>query len=158
MKISEFENKHNVNLVLKNKSRFMRIVGFFLGRSFMENFWTTFRLFGQRPTITFPESNDLTKYDEIPPWAFRILNHEMFHAEYMRSTFGLIKSLLFVSIFPLPIIFSGRWFIEKYAYLDDIKAGWITVDYAAEILWKGYGWCWPKPLMRRWFNKKLRSQ
>lgn len=155
MKIKEFEKKHSVILIPKKQSRFMKLVSRVLGKTFMDEFWTTYRLPGELPTITFPDVNDLTKYDQIPSWAWPVLEHELIHAEDMRSTWGLIKSAFLVSIFPLPVLFSGRWFIERYAYLHGIIKYGDDVDAVVESLWSGYGFPWPKSLMRKWFNKKL---
>jgi len=156
MNIQEFEQKYNVNLILKKKSRFMRFVGFFLGRSFMEDFWTTYRLpFQKKGTITYPDSNDLSKYEEIPKWMWPTLEHELIHIEDMKSGWGLFKMFWLVWLLPLPIIFSGRWFIERHAYLHNILNHGRSIEKSVDVLWSGYGWAWPKCLMRKWFNKKV---
>ena len=158
MKIAEFEQKHNVTLMLKKKSWHMRFVGFFLGKNFMEHFWSTFRLpFQKKAIIVYPDSNDLSGYEEIPEWAMGILNHELIHVKDMSTGWGLFKMFWLLWLLPLPTIFSGRWYIERYAYLNDIKVGRKTVESAADTLWSGYWWCWPKSLMRKWFNKKIKE-
>jgi hypothetical protein len=84
-----------------------------------------------------------------------IVEHEMYHVTQFESWWGPWLIPLAASLFPLPVLLSGRWFIERWAYLGDIKAGRLTVEAAAETLWGLYGWCWPKPLMRRWFRGEL---
>lgn len=158
MKISEFEQKYNVILTLKKKSWPMRFVGFFLGSNFMEHFWTTFRLpFQKRATIAFPDSNNLSKYEEIPEWAMGVLDHELIHVEQFRPWYGPISVVLLVTIFPLPVFFSGRWYIEFPAYLEDIRKGSLTINQAAEILHSSYFYPWPKLLMKRKFYKYLKE-
>lgn len=159
MNVTEFAQLHDVNVIIKTESRAMRVASWFLGRSFMSRFWTTYRLpWESRPTITYPESNDISKYDDIPDWALGILAHEMVHVEDMRTNWGLLKMALLVTIFPLPTLFSGRWIIEFPAYLLDIRTGRLTVDQAVDILWNGYFYPWPKSLMRRKFNQALKAE
>jgi len=83
------------------------------------------------------------------------LEHEMIHVEDMRSWWGLLKSALLVSLLPLPILFSGRWYVERYAYLHNIINHGYNIDRCVNLLWSGYGWAWPKPLMKKWFYKKV---
>jgi len=155
MQIVEFEHKHNIKLIPKHKSLAMRIIGFF-SKSFINNFWTTYRLpFQKQATIAYPESNDISKYDQIPDWAMRILEHELVHVKDMSSSWGLFKMFWLVWLLPLPILFSGRWFIERHAYLYGMIKYNDNVDERVDALWNGYAWPWPKYLMRKWFNKKL---
>lgn len=158
MKIKEFEALHNVKLMLKTKSFFMRLVSVVLGQSFMDNFWTTFRLpFQKQVTITYPKSNDISKYSEIPSGFMPILEHELIHAKDMASSWGLFKMFWLVWLLPLPIIFSGRWIIERYSYLNGMIKYGDDVEQAVDTLWDNYLWPWPKPLMRKWFYKKLKE-
>lgn len=117
----------------------------------MINFWTTYRLPFKKPVITYP--NDINNPMLYP----HILEHEIIHVEDMRSPWGLFKSFCLVWLLPLPIFFSGRWFIERKAYLHNIKNHNYEIEWVVDTLWNSYGWCWPKFLMRRWFNKKLRG-
>jgi len=57
---------------------------------------------------------------------------------------------------PLPVLLSGRWYVEREAYLDEIRRGRKTIDRAVEQLWGfGYLYPWLPFLMRRWFTKQL---
>jgi hypothetical protein len=158
MNITEFEKKHNVGLIRKDKSIPMKIIGFF-SSNFMNHFWTTYRLpFQKKGTITYPKSNNLSKYKEIPEWAQPILEHELIHIEDMKSGWGLFKMFWLVWLLPLPIIFSGRWFIERHAYLHNILNHGRSIEDSVNTLWSGYLWAWPKCLMQKWFNKKVKEK
>jgi hypothetical protein len=135
----------------------MKFLGLFMGVSFITYFWTTIRLPFQKCVIYYPSQNDISKYDQIPQWAIGILDHELIHVEQQRSSWGLFKSFLFYFFFPLPVFFSGRWFIEMEPYLQDIKSGRLTIDQAVNILWGSYVVPWPPCLMRSWFEKKLKE-
>lgn len=147
-----FEGTFNVKLVNKKDSLLMRIVGVLLypfTPDFMTNFFTTYRLPGQKHgTIAYPAGADPMKFPEV-------LEHELMHVEQQSTALGLFKSAIFVSVFPLPVLFSGRWFIEREPYLNDIKKGRRTVEESVDVLWGSYGLAWPKPLMRKWFNERL---
>jgi len=119
MNVTEFEQRHSVKLILKSESRLMRAIGFVLKPftpTFMTDFWTTMRLPFSKTMIAYPSSvtDPLSKRNES------IVEHEIIHAKDMSSAWGLFKMAFLVSIFPLPILFSGRWFIEFPAYLNDI--------------------------------------
>jgi hypothetical protein len=59
-------------------------------------------------------------------------------------------------LLPLPFGFAWfRWHWEREAYLVDLRAGRLTVDEVVETLWSNYAWTWPKPWMRRWFEREL---
>ena len=155
MNTKEFEQKNNVNLIPKSESRLMRAVGWVLKPftpSFMTYFWTTYRIPFQKPTIAYPPNiQEPTLYTPV-------LEHEMIHAEDMRSEWDLFKMFCLLLFFPMPVIFSGRWYIERYPYLHNMinhaHHGY-TVERGVENLWNNYLWAWPKPLMRKWFTKKL---
>jgi hypothetical protein len=151
----EFERKNNVILMKKEDSRVMRFANFFFrlfgNKDFMTEFWTTYRLpFQKKATITYPDSL-YTDQDEA------ILEHEMFHVRQLKPWYGPFVGGLLVTLFPLPIIFSGRWFMERHPYLNDIVKKRGTIDQVVDILWYGYGWCWPKSLMRKWFAKQIQK-
>lgn len=153
MKISEFEEKNNVNLRSKSSSLFMRILGFFIP-GFMDRFWTTIRLpFDKRPTIYYPVF--YSNIENSPADRTSVLDHELVHVEDMRSSWGLFKMFWLVWALPLPIIFSGRWYIERQAYLVSIIKHGYTIDYVVNTLWSSYLFPWPKPIMRRWFEKQV---
>lgn len=152
MNKEQFEQQHNVKLIDKGDSKLMKFVGFllcFIVPTFMTRFFTTYRLpFQKQGTIACPVGYDPMDYPGV-------LEHELVHVEQQRSAWGLFKSFWLYFLLPLPIIFSGRWFIERDAYLLDIKAGRITVEYAVNTLWKSYAFAWPPGLMRKWFNERL---
>ena len=148
--IQQYEAEKQVRLIPKTQSLLMRLTAFILGSGFMNNFWTTYRLpFQKVPTITYPpDVLDPLKY-------FYTLEHEMVHVEDLRKPFAPIYMGLMVSLLPLPILFSGRWYVERYAYLHNILNHGYSVDYVVETLWSKYAWCWPRSLMRKWFLKKI---
>jgi len=112
--------------------------------------WMTYRFpFQKKSTITYPD--DVTN----PEIKTDILEHEEVHVAKFNTWWGPWIIPLLVTLFPLPMFFSGRWFIERHAYLADIKAKRITVEEAVETLWLYYFMCWPRCLMRRWFKRKL---
>jgi len=114
--------------------------------------WMTYRLpFQKAVRVTYPVKvvdPYAKKYD-------RIRSHEFIHAQMCAKWWGPWVTPILASIFPLPIIFSGRWYLERRAYLADIRSAHHTVDSAVNILWRHYWWPWPKPLMRRWFIREL---
>lgn len=137
-------------IIPKSESIPMRIVGFF-SKSFMRDFWTTYRMpFQKEVRITYPDGTDPSKFPHI-------IEHEMYHAKNLSTAWGLFKMFWLVWAFPLPIIFSGRWFIERHAYLNDIKHGY-NLEAIVDSLWCNYGLAWPRPLMRRWFKKMLKKE
>jgi hypothetical protein len=107
--VQRFEAEHDVRLIRKADSLLMRLISNFLGKSFIWSFWTTYRLPFGKPIIAYP-----TKAKN--PLSSNRLEHELMHAEDMRSTWGAIKMFFLLWLLPLPIIFSGRWFIERRAY------------------------------------------
>ena len=154
MNKTEFENKYNVNLIDKNDSILMKIVGFLLKPftpQFMAFFFTTYRLpFQTKGTIAYPVGLDPMRFPDV-------LLHELMHVEQQKTAWGLFKSALLVSVFPLPMFFSGRWFIEREPYAVDIYKGLRTIDGAVDILWNSYLFPWPKPLMRAFFEKRVKE-
>jgi len=145
---SAFEHRNQVKLVRKRDVWFFRAFSVFVP-SFAES-WTTYRLlFQKRARITYPE------YVRSPMEHLHILQHELIRAKDLMKWYGPVWMLLLATILPLPIYFSGRWFIERHAYLDDIKRGVRTVDSAVSTLWSAYGRPWPRSLMRQWFLKNL---
>jgi len=154
MNLEQFEQKHDVKLISKKDSLFMKIVGkilFFITPNFMEDFFTTARLPFQKGAIYYPTKvADPMRYGHV-------LEHELQHVGQQKTSLGLFKSAL-AMIFPLPILFSGRWFyIERDPYLNDIKKGRITVEKAVSRLWHSYFFPFPRYFMRRWFEKKLKE-
>jgi len=153
MSQEEFEKKFDVKLVNKKDSLVMKITVIFLKPfcpDFMTNFFTTYRLPFQKGTIVYPDGLDPMRFSDV-------LEHELIHIEQEKTAWGLFKSAILVSVFPLPIIFSGRWYLEREPYLNDIRKGRYTVEEAVDLLWGSYGWAWPKSLMTKWFKDRLNA-
>jgi len=140
---------YNYKVIRKSDSRLMRIFASFLGKAFLDNSWTTYRMPFCNAVIACPDS------EMFPALQLSILAHERIHVAQFAPWYGPLKMAIFATIFPLPTLFSGRWFIERAAYLHDIKTGRLTLDAAVTILWRGYGYPWPRRWMRRWFERKL---
>jgi hypothetical protein len=123
------------------------------GDRFMKWFWTTYRLPFCKGVIGYSTKckNPMALYLK---W---LRGHELVHAVDQRTAWGLFKSAVFLVLIPLPVLFSGRWFIERWAYLGDIKAGVHTVKEAVDQLWYDYFFPWPRSLMQRWFEARLES-
>lgn len=161
-KFDKFQEDHNVRLIRKDLSWTMQIVGLFFGflhlfsknvtsrERFIQRYWTTFRLPFQKPTIAYA-ADDLAMVPHLE-W---LRQHELHHANDMRSTWGLFKMFWLVWLLPLPAYYSGRWFIERHAYLIDIRAGVKTPESSAEQLWNDYFYAWPKDKAIKWFNENV---
>jgi hypothetical protein len=135
-------------LLPASKSKVRKLLRFAVA----DDFWMTYRLpFQKDVRVTYPDK-------ELSPATSDVLKHELFHVVQFSTWYGPIVILLLVSILPLPIIFSGRWFVERHAYLADIKAMRRTTKDAVNFLWYSYGWCWPKSLMRKWFDSKIKGR
>ena len=96
-------------------------------------------------TIYYPEGLDPFQYPVV-------IEHELVHVKQWERL-GSLGFLLLYFILPLPLLFSGRWFLEREAYLKDIEAGELSANHVTYLLWSEYFFSWPKPLMRRWFKK-----
>jgi hypothetical protein len=143
-----FEQTYQVLLRPKGDLGWANIIGQ-LSPTFMTRFWTTTRFPGQLPVISYPTTVD----NPMDPRYRTILKHELVHCQQMRSTWGLIRSIALYFFLPLPIFFSGRWYMERTAFLIDINDGIKTPAYTVELLWRSYLYPWPRTLMRRWFEK-----
>ncbi len=141
--IEEFEEIHHVRLIPKGRSWLMRFIGFF-SADFM-GFYTTYRLpLQRRVTICYPQG--LGEPDE------RILDHELVHAADFARWWG--PWFMALAIFP-----PGRWYVERWAYLQDIQEGHRTVLDVVDTLWHSYrikAWRWPSThKMHQWFTERL---
>ena len=79
----------------------------------------------------------------------------MMHANDMRTAGQLARIVVLYFALPLPIFFSGRWFVERHAYIINILAGELTPTTAADQLWRYYFWPWPRSWMSQWFEAEL---
>lgn len=138
-----------LRFVRKDRSLLMQALAWVLapllgGReAFMRQWWTTLGT-----TIYYP-------VDVEHPHDHPMVEHEAVHALQFQRWGWLALGLLYV--LPLPVLLSGRWWIERPAYLVDILAGRRTPEQAADILWGSYLWPWPRPWMLRWFEKKVQE-
>lgn len=129
----------------KSESWLMRALGFILGAWFMERAWTTV---GGR-TIWAPSS---ARLDRLVAYEVALL-HELVHIRQARH-WPLVFQVSYL-LLPVPFLFAWcRWRWEREAYLLNIRHGTHSVEEVVGLLWSKYGWCWPKPLMRRWLMRR----
>ena len=143
---SEIPVKH----ILYQDSLFRRLLRFIVN----PDLYMTYRFpFQKAVRITYP------KYitDINNPECVNIIKHEMIHAEIFYKWWGPPVMIFLDILFPLPVLFSGRWFIERRAYLHDIHNGYRTVDSSVDALCKYYFFPWPKSKMRSWLNNNLKD-
>lgn len=139
-----------IRVIKKSESKLMRFIGFF-SKKFMTEWWTTYRVPFGAATITYPDDID-------NPYRYRnVIMHEVVHCNQFKPWYGPIWMLLLETVIPLPVLFSGRWFVERQAYLRDILTGCSHIEESVDTLWGSYGWVWPKPLMRRWLERKFKE-
>jgi len=135
----------------------MRFIGFFR-KNFMTYYWTTIN-----NTIYYPT----TVNDPESLWNQPTVEHELVHVVQQKK-YSLPLFLLLYCFFPIPIFGAYfRWKFEREAYLEDIKANMDPVCHkmdweilssgAADTLWDGYFWCWPRNLMYKWFMKQYEN-
>lgn len=153
--LSSAYSKLGVELVSKGDSRLMKALAFIfrlVGVDFI-NVWTTVgrkvyvpAKFGNKFTLGFFDKHATT------------LSHELVHVEQMRKYSTTLFALLYLFL-PLPIFFSYfRWKFEREAYMVNVRAGVPLTAVLAALHSPLYLWPWPKPLMRRWFRKKLEEE
>jgi hypothetical protein len=139
-------------LVAKAADPVMRLIGLVLGQAFMEQFWTTYRLPFCAARICYPSCV------KLPGARTEILDHELVHVRQFAPWWGPLAMLLGATLFPLPSRLSGRWFIERRAYLRDIQEGRMTPGEAVDILWNYYAKPWPRAWMLAWFQRELAAK
>ncbi len=130
----------------KGDSRLMRFLSFFLGEWFLLSAWTTI----SARTIWCPNHVPLDRLEDYET----IIRHELVHARQARR-WPVIWQIAYL-LLPVPFLFAWcRWASERQGYLVNLRAGTTTIDAVVDTLWRRYGWCWPKPLMRRFFRKEM---
>ena len=84
--------------------------------------------------------------------------HELIHVKQYKEL-GKLGFLIWYFILPLPVLFSGRWWLEREAYLIDLDyymSKGYTKKAASKILadgiYKKYLWPYPKSLMQKYFE------
>lgn len=117
----------------------------------MRRFYTTIKWvpFG-RCHIYHPDGAD-------PLEAWKVIWHELKHVEQWNKWYGFLMVPALYFLLPLPVLLSGRWYLERSAYLRDITQARLTIDQVVDLLWGYYVWPWPKSWMRRWFAKQLEA-
>ena len=140
-------SKNDVVVIPKSESWLMRAIALFING--FEYFWTTYRLPLCNAVIAHPDR-------VTQPWAHKgAIEHEMFHVAQFAPWYGPFQMLLLATVFPLPVYWSGRWFIEREPYLNDIMKCRLSIDQAVDILWESYWKPWPKERMRKWFSDRI---
>ena len=144
---AQLEKKYRIRLVKKTDSWVMRFIGLF-SKKFRNYFWTTWRWpFQEYPVVYYPARiQNIGLYEHG-------LDHEKYHADFLRHWYGPPCVVLFSTILPLPMYISGRWFLERDAYLNDIIHQRRTLEMVVVELDTRYGHPWPKSWMRAWFQK-----
>jgi len=133
----------NTDIKLKPRSSFWltRILNWFGG----EDYFTTIG-----DTVYYP---DWVENPLDPQWKY-ILEHESHHVKDYKK-YGVFLFLFLYGCIFFPVLFAYcRWCFERKAYMVQIKAGARYED-VVDILWSGYLWTWPKPLMKKWFKKEI---
>lgn len=160
--VEEDLKRYGVVLADKSDSLMMRALAAvlwpLLGPAFMESFFTTIRFPLCRPRIYCPRSGPVARASRFA----QVLRHELVHVRQFAPWYGPAWVALQYLLVPLPFGLSGRWFIERDAYVVDIEhligrghPASRAIDIAVEQLWGAYGWPWPRAWMRRWFETKV---
>lgn len=118
--------------------RFLKAIG--CGKLVKDRFVTL------NTTVYYPDGQPPEKHPEV-------IEHETVHIQQYERL-GIVFFLLLYFVFPLPFFFSGRWWLEREAYLVELRCG-AQIDDIVDELWSGYLWPWPKFLMRKWFATYL---
>jgi len=113
------------------------------------NRWMVYRWPWERKVrITHPNKVNPESLDR-----FKVRRHEFHHVQDFTPWWGPWLCIALAVLFPFPLLFSGRWFLERRPYRDEIDLGWNTVDKVVDTLGGfKYGWAWPKAWMRRWLE------
>lgn len=137
--------------VAKVNSRLMRAIGAALGKSFMQEFWTTIGETIYVPSNALPlgslgESYAYTDWQRTHAEA---IAHETVHLRQF-ARWGVP---LMAIAYALPYF---RWRIERTAYLTNImsqppSARAREIDWVVDTLAEAYLRPWPKTWMRAWF-------
>lgn len=154
-----WEDYDGTLFVPKEQSRIMRLIDWALRvtriNTRFTHFWTTIRWpFQKKSRIYFPP-----QIGERCPWDedfAGIVAHERVHVRQWDHFGASVYWALLYTILPLPVYWSGRWWMERPAYLADLKAGrYETVEAAAWALYHYYGRPYPLKRMEAWFRKHL---
>ena len=143
--IDVFQKQHNVLLIPKESAWTMRVITYFYEP--FKWFWTTYRWpFQDKTRICYPS------HVRDPMSRLDVLEHELFHVKVAAKWWGPF-------FHALTIIPGFRFYIERWAMLNDIKKGRRTVDQTVGILWTDYQIDFmgipSKHHMTKWFLEQL---
>ncbi len=151
----QIDEIERLGVVVRNKldSWAWRLVGVFFW-TWHRSAWTTWRWpWNEQITIWASAGTSSITMHHIDK-----IDHELFHCRDLRPRSGPWKIGVLNFLVPLPLVFSGRWFVERWAYLEAVRRGTKTVDSAVDKLFSfTYLYPWPPPLMRRWFKARLKD-
>jgi hypothetical protein len=109
----------------------------------LRHFWVTVRR-----NIYYPDS----VFSPIATQNAHIVRHELVHVRQWEK-YGLLGFLLLYFLFPLPILCSGRWWLEREAYMEQIKEDpFLDTAWIANALWRDYLMAYPKGAMHKWLE------
>jgi hypothetical protein len=145
-------------IVTARNSRTRRICERFLGANYIDNVVMVYRWPGQSwVRVSVPQHWETEQQSVGQVLGPDLYAHEAVHIRQFSTRWGPWVVPLLATILPLPVFFSGRWFIERRAFLVDILNGVLTVPQAVAILHSRYGMPWPRSMMRRWFLRELKK-
>jgi hypothetical protein len=170
---------HRVRFVRKDRWWLTRLLGWFfrlVGYDFMGRAWTTIgrtvaypvdgpdadlRFLGP-DVIRFRASAPLDALLPAPPDVVfylerlrRSVEHEFHHVLQFERLWH-VHSLLYLLGAPLPFLLAWyRWRAEREAYLHEILHYGRDIEATVQVLWRLYGWCWPRSWMRAWFRDHI---
>lgn len=87
------------------------------------------------------ECHHLGQYDRLSPFGW--------------AWVGTLLFGLFYFFLPLPVLLSGRWWLERRPYL--METLWFqerSLEATVDILWRSYLYPWPRRWMLRWFQER----
>lgn len=162
-------------LVTSRQSFVRRVLNRLLGESYRAHTTMVYRLpFQKYVRVTVPDKAlrhdvvvDFDIMQAVHILGLKMWRHEAVHVAQFSTWYGPYVYPLLATILPLPMFFSGRWFIERDAFLSDIRSTigdrphtdlctYVVNEYV-EHLHQSYLRPWPRPLMRKWFQKKLKA-
>lgn len=140
----------NYKIVKKKDSKLMKFISILVW-PVNKNFMNKYTTLGK--TIYTPDVNKIKDH---------ILTHELVHVEQW-TKYNILFWVLYLFL-PLPIGLAWfRWKFEREAYLKELEKHYTGVNFnyfikeVVNVLWSAYGWCWPKPWMKAWFEKELKN-
>jgi len=102
-------------------------------------------------TIYCPNDVDIEEFKKTSSY-----RHELHHVKQYEKYWILYYPMYF--LLPLPILFTFRYFFERVAFMEEIRAGDMSVGYVVNLLTVNYIFPWLPFLMRRWFERELAKE